>query len=254
MAERLADATSALLAGLIDHAPTFPPARLPTEEALAEDRRARASAESWLLGRLVWPSSRLAELSSYDAVPLSLVLDGPVPVATRVEAVETRWPELPAFDGEIFVEVPLDDELEQNVARLKAAGAFAKVRCGGERTPTSAELARFVRVCSDAGLPFKASAGLHHAVRSGEAHGFLNLLAAAVFAYTDGLTAAELVPLLAEEDPSAFAVDARGFRVHDRSAGPEAIAEARRDLFVAYGSCSFSEPVDDLTALGLLPA
>jgi hypothetical protein len=244
MAERLADATSALLAGLIDHAPTFPPARLPTEEALAEDRRARASAESWLLGRLVWPSSRLAELSSYDAVPLSLVLDGPVPVATRVEAVETRWPELPAFDGEVFVELPLDDELEQNVERLKAAGAFAKVRCGGERTPTSAELARFVRICSDAGLPFKASAGLHHAVRSGEAHGFLNLLAAA-------LDPERAEDALDEEDPAAFTVGADGFAWTGGEAGTTALARMRRERFRSFGSCSFDEPVDELRALAI---
>ncbi len=31
------------------------------------------------------------------------------------------------------------------------------------------------------------------------------------------------------------------------------ISAARRDDFVAYGSCSFSEPVDDLTALAILP-
>lgn len=36
------DARWALLRGLIDDAPTFPPARLPTAEALADDRRARA--------------------------------------------------------------------------------------------------------------------------------------------------------------------------------------------------------------------
>ncbi len=81
--ERLPDAHSALLGGLIDHAPTFPPARLPPAEALAEDRRARASPEAWLLGRLVWPASRLAELAGYDAAPLSLVLDEPVQAAGR---------------------------------------------------------------------------------------------------------------------------------------------------------------------------
>ena len=88
--EGVSDARWALLGGLIDHAPTFPPARLPTAEALAEDRRARAGAEAWLLGRLVWPSSRLAELAGYHGAPLSLVLDGPVPAAgraaSRVEA------------------------------------------------------------------------------------------------------------------------------------------------------------------------
>jgi hypothetical protein len=100
---------------------------------------------------------------------------------------------------------------------------------------------------------FKATAGLHHAVRAGDAHGFLNVLAAAVFANAEGLSADALVPLLAEEDPAAFTVDAGAFAVHDHRADAAQIAEARRDLFVAYGSCSFDEPVEDLTALRMLP-
>jgi hypothetical protein len=235
----------ALLGGLIDHAPTFPPARLPTAEALAEDRRARASAEAWLLGRLVWASSRLPELADYDGVPLSLVLDGPVPAADRVEAVETRWPELPAFGGDVFIEVPLDDGLEQNLDRVQAAGALAKVRCGGERTPSSAELGRFVRACAERRLPFKASAGLHHAVRDREAHGFLNLLAAALF--PDRAKEA-----LDEQDPGAFAVDADAFAWSDLQADAAAIARMRREGFRSFGSCSFAEPVDDLRTLSIL--
>jgi hypothetical protein len=249
MVERLPDARSALLGGLIDHAPTFPPARLSTAEALAEDRRARVSTEAWLLGRLVWPSSRLAELAGYDAAPLSLVLDVPVPTAgsetSTVAAVETRWPELPAFHGEAFVELPHDDELEQNVEQVRASGAFAKVRCGGERTPTSAELARFVRACSNAGLPFKASAGLHHAVRSGEAHGFLNLLAAALYPE-------RAEDALDEEEPAAFKVDADGFAWSGLKADAAVIARMRRERFRSFGSCSFAEPVNELRALGIL--
>ncbi len=247
--EGLSDARWALLGGLIDHAPTFPPARLPKAEALAEDRRARAGAEAWLLGRLVWPSSQLAELAGYDGVALSLVLEGPVPAAgraaSRVEAVEARWPELPAFGGEVFVELPLDDGLEQNLERVRASGALAKVRCGGERTPSSAELARFVRACSDAGLPFKASAGLHQAVRSGEAHGFLNLLAAA-------LSPERAEEALDEDDPAAFAVGAERFAWSGLEADTAAITRMRRERFRSFGSCSFAESVDGLRALAIL--
>ena len=67
-------------------------------------------------------------------------------------------------------------------------------------------------------MRFKATAGLHHAIRAGDAHGFLNVLAAAVFAYADGLSADELVPLLAEEDAAAFTVDAGGLALHDHRA------------------------------------
>ena len=245
MVVRLSDGRRALLGGLIDHAPTFPPARLPTAEALAEDRRARAGTEAWLLGRLVWPSSRLSELVDYDQVPLSLVLDGPVPAAGRVEAVEARWPELPRFEGEVFVELPLDDRLEQNLEQVQAAGALAKVRCGGERTPASAELARFVRACAKAGLPFKASAGLHRAIRNGAAHGFLNLLAAALFPE-------RAEEALDEQDPAAFAVDAERFAWSGLEADAAAIARMRQEGFRSFGSCSFSEPLDELRALAIL--
>ena len=241
----VSDARRALLGGLIDHAPTFPPARLPTTEALAENRRARVGAESWLLGRLVWPSTRLPELADYDEVPLSLVLDGPVPAAGVAEAVEARWPELPSFGGDVFVEVPLDEELEQNLKRVQAARALAKVRCGGERAPSSAELARFVRACAKLGLPFKASAGLHHAVRSGAAHGFLNLLAAALFPE-------RAEEALDEEDPAAVTVDAERFAWSGFEADAAAIARMRQERFRSFGSCSFAEPVDELRALAIL--
>jgi hypothetical protein len=232
------DARRALLGGLIDHAPTFPPAKLPTAEALAEDRRARASEHAWILNRLVWPASRFDEVRDYQ-VPLSLVLDGPVPGSDpdRVAAVESRWPAVPEFDGDVFVELPIDDELERNLERVRAAGALAKVRCGGERTPSTRDLARFVRVCSDAQVPFKASAGLHHAARAGEAHGFLNLLLAALFP-----DAAE--EALADPDP-ARALGAGHVSL-------EAVARMRRDRFRGFGSCSVAEPVEDLRALGLL--
>jgi hypothetical protein len=223
-----------LLAGLIDHAPTFPPAQLPVDEALAEDRRVRASDDAWIAGRLVWPGERLHELDGYAHVPLSLVLAGPVPVpGTRtwpVEAVEARWPHIPAFGGEVFVEVPIDDSLQRNLARVKQAGAFAKVRCGGERTPSAAELARFVRACAELELPFKASAGLHHALPSGGGHGFLNLLAAA--SRPDDAEA-----LLADEHLS-----------YDEIAAVDGL----RERFRSFGSCSFAEPVAELRELGIL--
>ena len=83
------DARRALLARLIDHAPTFPPAALPPAEALAEDARASGSRHAFVLARLVWPASRLAELPPGPRA-LSVVLDAELPGEREVEAVEAR--------------------------------------------------------------------------------------------------------------------------------------------------------------------
>jgi hypothetical protein len=269
------DARRVLLGRLIDHAALFPPASMDMPDAIAADRAARATEHAWILDRFIVPASKLGELPR-EAPRLSVVLDGgegdleavhDARVTGRVvELVEARidpeW--IPDTQRLVeaklgagvrtFWELPPSRALAGEVAAVREARAGAKIRCGGAAgVPPVAGVAAFVAACRDAGVPFKATAGLHHAVRAGEAHGFLNLLAAAVFAHALGLPAADLEPLLAEEDPAAFAIDAGGLAVHGHHAGPGAIAEARAELFVAYGSCSFSEPVEDLTALGVLP-
>jgi hypothetical protein len=268
------DARRVLLGGLIDHAALFPPASMTMPEAMATDRAARASEHAWILDRFIVLVSKLGELPR-DAPRLSVVLDrgeGDLDavhearldgrVVELVEArIEPEWipdtQELVAAKlGEgvrTFWELAPGRGLAGEVAAVREARAGAKIRCGGATVPPVEAVAAFIAACRDAGVPFKATAGLHHAIRRGDAHGFLNLLAAAVFAHAEGLSADELVPLLAEEDPEAFAVDPGGLAVNGRRADAAAIADARRDLFVAYGSCSFDEPVEDLTALGLLP-
>jgi hypothetical protein len=129
------------------------------------------------------------------------------------------------------------------------------VRCGGatqDMVPSPAQLAHFICGCRDRGLAFKATAGLHHPIRDGIMHGFLNLLAAALFAHAEGAGERDLVPVLREEDPNAFKLTPEAFTFGGRAFDPAEIAAARERLFVGYGSCSFSEPVDDLRTLGML--
>ena len=83
-------------------------------------------------------------------------------------------------------------------------------------------------------------------------HGFLNMLAAAALAPRADFETLQRV--VAEEEPSAFQFEAEGLRWRDERIGAEALKAARHRAFVAYGSCSFNEPVDDLTALGILAA
>jgi hypothetical protein len=227
------DARHALLEGLFDHAALFPPASLAMPAALAEDRRARESEDAWLLGRFVMPASRLGELGD-DERALSIVADTEVN-DERIEAIETRV--VGAYVGEVYVEgAPLDD--------VAANGHRAKIRCGGERIPSVAELAAFIRGCRERKLVFKATAGLHHAypTEAGE-HGFLNVLAATVFGdEEDALRAA----------PGSFELDEQSFRWNGRSAGAAELRDVRETLFHSIGSCSFFEPVEELRALELL--
>jgi hypothetical protein len=214
------DARRALLTRFFDHAPTFPPASLPSAKALAEDRRARESEHAWMLGRLVWPAARLEELPQDEGRALAIVDQG----------TERQ-------DDAVYLEgVPLDE--------VAARGLRAKIRCGGERIPTVEELADFIRGCRSRGLVFKATAGLHHAYPTTEGeHGFLNLLAAAVFGDEEEVLS---------EKPPAFALDAVSFRWRDREALPARLADVRGSLFHSIGTCSFLEPVEELEGLGIV--
>jgi hypothetical protein len=241
--ETRTDARRALLERLIDHAPLFPPASMSMEEALAEDARVRAGPSGWMVARFVCPASRLREL---EAAPLrlSVVLDAlSFADDPRVEAIEIPPDGAVPPEGsphEIYVELAPGGD----IAALRRRGLRAKVRCGGARVPPIDELAAFVRACRDEGVSFKATAGLHHALRTEDEHGFLNLLAAAVFG--------DEVEALAERDPAAFRLEATAFAWRDRWASAEEVARVRNEIFVSIGSCSAQEPVDELRALGML--
>lgn len=192
-----------------------------------------------MLARLVWAASRLDELEGEDRA-LSVLLDGPYGGDLRAEAVETRWDAaLDGLSGEAYVEVRLGEGLEERVAVLAERGLRAKVRCGGAEVPSAAALGHFLSVCRDAGVPFKATAGLHHPLAAEGRHGFLNVLAACAF-----------------DDAAALHADveltADSLRWRGREAGAEELELVRRDQLVAVGSCSFLEPVEDLKELGIL--
>jgi hypothetical protein len=88
MASEIAPART-VLASLSDYAGLFPPARLELEDALAEYRRVRRSADGWIAGRFLVPASLLRELvaccGGRDAEPL------PVAVVLDVERDARRW-------------------------------------------------------------------------------------------------------------------------------------------------------------------
>ncbi|MEO6834467.1 MAG: hypothetical protein ABI231_00980 [Candidatus Tumulicola sp.] len=168
-------------------------------------------------------------------------------------------------DLPVYVELPQSAQRRELLAGAMAALArvrfSAKLRCGGitaEAFPSVDDVAAFIAAAAEEGVAFKATAGLHHPARHVDAatgfamHGFLNLLAAASFAprlANDALSA-----IVAEEDARAFRFDESSFAWRDERAGVDDLKTMRASAFAGYGSCSFAEPVADLTALGLLPA
>jgi hypothetical protein len=249
----VADALRALLANLIDYAGLYPPASLPLEVVLERYRGFRASPESWMLNRLVLPAARLPEARLDPAWRVTLLVeDDPGPLPTQVETLETKNLNLESTLP-VYYEAPLVD----------LSRAFAKVRTGGltpDAIPSAAALAEFL----SRRVPFKATAGLHHPLRSerpltyaldsprAPMHGFLNVFAAAVLAW-HGAGAPLLIELLEERAAATlqFSDDALVWRGHRVTTAQ--IAEARRAFAHSFGSCSFEEPVSELRELGLLP-
>jgi hypothetical protein len=136
---------------------------------------------------------------------------------------------------------------------LAAVDLRVKLRTGGveaDAFPSAAELATSLAAVLDRELRFKATAGLHNAVRHRdpetgfEHHGFLNVLVA-TRASLSGEPEDSVAKLLDESDPRAVRA------IVAEVGGVDELVSARR-WFTSFGSCSILEPLEDLTALGLV--
>ncbi|MFE6596914.1 hypothetical protein ACFU9O_25815 [Streptomyces albidoflavus] len=272
-----------LFAAFCDDAAVFPPGELPLDRAVAAHLRHVTAAHAPLVGPLVVPQARLPELAGLTAGlgrgSLDLAVTVPSPEAAgqalasaaalpaaRPRCLEVAVPEdvptaeivprlstaLKGADDRtgvtVYVEVPRDRRRAGLIAALADSPFLAKFRTGGVRAelyPDERELARAVLLAVGAGVPFKATAGLHHAVRNTdprtgfEQHGHLNLLAA-TGAALGGAGEEEVVAVLAERDATTVAGLVR------------ALSPEVRTAFRSFGTCSLAEPVGELAALGLL--
>jgi hypothetical protein len=173
--------------------------------------------------------------------------------APSAEAVAGTLQAVSGFGPAVFVEGPRSVDWIKTVAGSRPGGLRgAKVRCGGARAelfPSPDELAAFICACAENAVPFKATAGLHGAVRHRDEatgfvhHGFLNLLVGTARAAAKA-SPAEVAEVLASSDAAAVVAELAGL--------PERVAVLTRSLFRAYGSCSTSEPREEAAALGLL--
>jgi len=155
-------------------------------------------------------------------------------------------------DVDVWVEPGWGPDLAAAVDLLREAGRGLKLRTGGttaDAFPGEAALAAAVALAVRRGVRFKATAGLHHAVRHTdpatgfEHHGFGNLLLAAAIAGSDGEASAH--EWLVRRDPQAVAAGLA-------SLGRDRLAAVRRERFPSFGTCDVQGPRRDLEALGLL--
>jgi hypothetical protein len=236
-----------------------------------------AAGDRWLDEAVVDLSAtrRFAEIRKGSArvelleVPLPQDIDAPL-LHKFVDAVEDAGlpdPVIPFLEVPRAAPVPATLEIIAEMHdRLDQRGACrrpgAKLRCGGaseEIFPTPARVASFIHWCNRLGLPLKATAGLHHPFRHTDPetgfvqHGFVNVVGAAVLASAHDLDAEAIADIVSDQDPASFSLAPEGFTWKDFSASEPEIGTARGRLFRSYGSCSFVEPVEDLTGLGILP-
>ena len=165
-----------------------------------------------------------------------------------------------------FIEIPIDGDPKELIQAIGEQGAFAKVRTGGitaDAFPSSQNLARFLATCAEEDVGFKATAGLHHPLRSvnrltykpdspsAMMHGFLNVFLAAAFAQS-GASTEQLVEILNEASLEAFQFEERSVTWRDEMVVVGHIRNARHLFSMSFGSCSFTEPIEDLQRLHLL--
>jgi hypothetical protein len=193
----------------------------------------------------VEPAVELAHRKGLTLAGIEVALRGPdlAGNARRVEAaVRTSGLD---DDVPIHLEItgPMGGGWLAAADEVAAAGHSLKLRLGNvdhDLIPDAATVAGWIDAALDRETPFKATAGLHRAVRhdaeGGGAHGFLNVLVA-TRALLDGASRDEAVDVLESRDGAALAAHELG--------------QTRR-WFTSFGSCSVTEPRDDLIALGLL--
>lgn len=275
------------LAGLIDFAGLFPPAGLDMHSAVRKYLEYSRSGSRRALGRFIvnleqfpylWDAAgdyvrelRLSVVVTPDADwdDLHRLLDKGYMVeaveikaangSAEVERLAARVPE-----GVIaYFEVPVCGAPTQMLDVVEAAGARIKLRMGGtaaEAFPTPKSVAQMLAELAHRRMIFKATAGLHHAVRGRYAltyaedsatavmHGFMNLSCAAAVLYFGG-EIKEAQDVLEEEWPGAWQVTPEAIAWQQNSWNADELREVREKLFAGFGSCSFEEPLRELEAL-----
>ncbi len=207
------------------------------------------------------------QIAAFNALaPFGVIIDvaeGRTATPDAVLATAAAMPD----DVLLYCEIAHRDDPLALLQSVKSASVRAKIRTGGvtpDVFPTPAEIIRFLRRCIETGVTAKATAGLHHPLRGeyrltyapdairGTMYGYLNVFLAAA-ALSAGASDEQATSILLLEDRGAIAMSDVSVRVGEFYVSNTVLAATRSSGLVAFGSCSFREPVDELAAL-FLPA
>jgi hypothetical protein len=172
------------------------------------------------------------------------------------------------FSGHLqtYFEIAISRDTPHLLRAISEQNGRAKVRTGGlaqDLFPAPEQLANFIFLCAGAAVPFKATAGLHHAIRSthpltyekagplGIMHGFLNLLFAAALAHA-GADEENVRTVLSQEDPKTFHFDDGSVRWSKWTLDNRQLRHMRERFFQSFGACSFLEPTAEMREMKLL--
>ena len=300
MSKEIKESVKILLSEIVDYAGLFPPSKLSMPDAVINYAKYKNSNYSWMLGRFICPVGRLNEFlatakdffsrDSQSVWKLSVlagndifetiravenfnIANAPYVRADVLELKANSAEEIEKIAAAVpenltnYFEIPNDQTLAETISALAINKQRAKIRTGGvthDLFPKPADIIRFMRTCLAANIPFKATAGLHHPLRTfkpltyepnspkGTMHGFLNLFLATGFAI-EGYKPDVLEEILEEEFEEVFTFDETGVSWQKEFYLTNVkLANLREYNINSFGSCSFDEPVEDLQEIGLL--
>jgi hypothetical protein len=285
-------AIESLLSELIDYAGLYPPAALDMHTAVRNYLEYGNGAHKRALGRFVidlarfpylWDAAgdyvrnlRLTVIAAPDSdwsevhrlIDKGYVIESIEIKPDAPEEIASIAEQLPA-ELTAYFEIPFDASPKWLYA-IEASGGRIKLRMGGtaaEAFPSPQSVATMLEELAHRRLVFKATAGLHHAVRGRHAihcvagdvpgdatavmHGFVNLSCAAALLYF-GAEASDAQHALEEEWPRSWQMMPEALAWGEYSWNGDELCEVRRQFFAGFGSCSFQEPIEELEAMGWL--
>jgi hypothetical protein len=275
-----------LLDSLFDYAGLFPPASLDLPAVVRNYLCYRQGRHADALGRLIVDFNRAQELrtvagerlreigvsliasSERDLDGLLYLLDTGLPIdaieikANAPSGIERIARRLPVGLTTYF-EVPVEAGDARALDAICAAAARVKLRMGGmtaEAFPSPRATAGMLQALADRHLMFKATAGLHHPLRSihpfedsldsavGTMHGFVNLCCAAAIIHLGG-DAIDAALILEETDQHAWQISPEAIAWREFRWSALQMEDVRREFFCSMGSCSFTQPFKEMETM-----